>query len=116
MMFELSLAGVLAARPPGFDGVSKFPAVRRDIAVVIDKDLPVAEVERAVRESAGTVLRETLIFDVYAGSNVETGSKSVALDLILQDTSRTLNDDDVDRVMRAVNDRLSRDFNATIRE
>jgi phenylalanyl-tRNA synthetase beta chain len=57
-----------------------------------------------------------VIFDVYQGKNVETGSKSVALGLILQDTSRTLTDADIDGVLQAVLKRLTCDFNATIRE
>ncbi len=116
VVFEISLAEALVAHKPAFSGVSKFPAVRRDISVVIDSEVPVASLERSVREAAGDVLRETVIFDVYQGKNVETGSKSVALGLILQDTSRTLTDADIDGVLQAVLKRLTCDFNATIRE
>jgi len=116
VLFEVSLEPLLTARNSKFREISKFPLVRRDIALVIDRDIPVAEVEKAVRESGGPALRDTVIFDVYEGSNIETGSKSVALGLILQEASRTLMEADVDGIMRAVIDRLSRDFNATIRE
>jgi phenylalanyl-tRNA synthetase beta chain len=90
--------------------------VRRDIAVVIASDVPVHDLEQAARDAAGEMLRDAVVFDVYSGQNIETGSKSVALGLILQETSRTLTETDVDEIMHAVIDRLSRDFNATIRE
>jgi len=116
VMFEVSLEPLVAATISKFQGISKFPVVRRDIALVIDRDIPVAELEKTIRESGGPALRDTMIFDVYEGSNIETGSKSVAVGLILQEASRTLTEADVDGIMRAVIDRLSRDFNASIRE
>ena len=78
--------------------------------------MPVASIEKAVREAGGPRIRESVIFDVYEGKNIENGYKSVALGLILQETSRTLTDADADDIRRAVIDRLSSDFNATIRE
>jgi len=107
---------MVAAKITSFTPISKFPAVRRDIAVIVSSDIPVRDLEQAAREAAGETLRDAVIFDVYAGKNIETGSKSVALGLILQETSRTLTETDVDEIMHAVIDRLSRDFNATIRE
>jgi phenylalanyl-tRNA synthetase beta chain len=116
VLFELAIEAAMSARPPAYEGISRFPAVRRDIAVVVPRAVPAAELDDAVREAAGACLRETVMFDVYTGDKIETGSKSVALGLILQDTSRTLTDAEVDGVMVAVIERLSRDFNATIRE
>jgi phenylalanyl-tRNA synthetase beta chain len=116
ILFELALKPMVAAKITSFMPISKFPAVRRDIAVIISSDIPVNDLEQAAREAAGAKLREAVIFDVYVGKNIETGSKSVALGLILQETSRTLTEADVDEIMHAVIDRLSRDFNATIRE
>jgi len=116
VLFEMALEPALAARIADYEGISKFPAVRRDIAAIVSRDLPVASIEKAVREAGGSGLRDTVIFDVYEGKNIETGYKSVALGLILQETSRTLTDADADDIRRAVIDRLSSDFNATIRE
>jgi phenylalanyl-tRNA synthetase beta chain len=116
ILFELALKPMVAAQLTAFIPVSRFPAVRRDIAVVIASDVPVHDLEQAARDAAGETLRDAVIFDIYAGQNIETGSKSVALGLILQETSRTLTETDVDEIMHAVIDRLSRDFNATIRE
>ncbi|MDH3510339.1 MAG: phenylalanine--tRNA ligase subunit beta [Gammaproteobacteria bacterium] len=116
ILFEISLEPALAAKITEYEGISKYPAVRRDIAAIVSCDLPVASIEKAVREAAGPSLRDSMIFDVYEGKNIETGYKSVALGLILQETSRTLTDADADDIRRAVIDRLSSDFNATIRE
>jgi len=116
ILFELTLKPMVAAQLTAFTPVSRFPAVRRDIAVVIASDVPVHDLEQAARDAAGERLRDAVVFDVFSGQNIETGSKSVALGLILQETSRTLTETDVDEIMHAVIDRLSRDFNATIRE
>jgi len=116
VLFEINLEPALAAQITDYEGISKYPTVRRDIAVIVSCDLPVALIEKAVREAGGPCLRESVIFDLYEGKNIETGYKSVALGLILQETSRTLTDADADDIRRAVIDRLSSDFNATIRE
>jgi phenylalanyl-tRNA synthetase beta chain len=116
VLFEIAMAPTFSSTKSEFREISKFPAVRRDIAVIIERATAVADLEKAVREAAGPTLRDTVVFDVYEGKNIKTGSKSVALGLILQKTSRTLTDADVDKIMRAVIDRLSRDFNASIRE
>jgi phenylalanyl-tRNA synthetase beta chain len=70
----------------------------------------------AAAQAAGPVLRELVVFDIFAGDRIEAGQKSVALGLILQETSRTLTDADVDRIVGGVADRLAKDFNARIRE
>jgi phenylalanyl-tRNA synthetase beta chain len=116
VLFELALEPVLAGELTAFAPISRYPAVRRDIAVIVANVVPVHDLELAVRDAAGERLRDTIVFDIFAGQNIETGSKSVALGLILQETSRTLTETDVDEIMHAVIDRLSRDFNATIRE
>jgi phenylalanyl-tRNA synthetase beta chain len=116
VLFEFSLEPALAAQVAKCRAISRYPAIRRDIAAIVSSDLPVAAMEKAVREVGGPRLREAVIFDVYAGKNIEDGYKSVALGLILQETSRTLTDADADDIRRAVIDRLSSEFNATIRE
>ncbi len=116
VLFEFSAKAALASRKPAYQGISKFPAVRRDIAVIIEQTTPVSDLESAVRQTAGDVLRDLVVFDVYQGKGIENGRKSVALGLILQETSRTLNEAEVDGVIQAVVKRLSRDFGAIIRE
>ena len=116
IVFELIFEPAFEARVTAYREISKFPAVRRDIALIVDQEVPVAKLERAVRETAGALLRDVVVFDIFAGENIETGSKSVALGLILQETSRTLKDTEVDGMVHSVTERLARDFNASIRE
>ena len=116
LLFELEIEPLLASTPPAYAGVSRFPAVRRDLAPVIPESVPAGDLLAGVRRAAGALLKDLILFDLYTGEKVETGSKSVSLGLILQDTSRTLTDADVDGVMHDVMESLRRDFNATIRE
>jgi phenylalanyl-tRNA synthetase beta chain len=116
VLFEIATEALLTAVKADYRGISKYPIVRRDLSVVVEADAPVADIVMAVRGAGGPNLRDVIVFDIYAGNKVETGSKSVALGLILQETSRTLTDTDVDKIMHSVVERLSRDFNATIRE
>jgi len=116
ILFELALKPMVAVELAAFTQISKFPAVRRDIAVIVANEDSVHDIQQAVQDAAGATCRDVVVFDIYTGQNIETGSKSVALGLILQETSRTLTETDVDEIMHAVIDRLNRDFNATIRE
>jgi phenylalanyl-tRNA synthetase beta chain len=116
VLFEIRFDAAFASAVREFQPVSKFPTVRRDLAVIVDSGLPVSDLVQVVNAAGGPRLRETRVFDIYTGENIETGSKSVALGLILQETSRTLTEDDVGAIIQAVIERLSHEFNATIRE
>jgi len=116
MMFELAVAGLSVASLAAYEGVSRFPAIRRDVAVLVARETPVAGLVAAVRDAAGPALREVTVFDIFAGENIDAAQKSVALGLILQETSRTLTDADGDRIVGTVVRRLGLDFGATIRE
>jgi len=96
--------------------LSKFPSLRRDLAVVVDEAVTFSELRNSVTVAASGLLRELKVFDVYRGRGIETGRKSIALGLILQETSRTLTDADADAVVGRVADGLRRDFKATLRE
>jgi phenylalanyl-tRNA synthetase beta chain len=115
VLFEIRVAPAFAAVLPAYLEISRFPAVRRDIAVVVDQAVPVAKIESAVAELVGPILRKLTIFDVYTGKGIDTGRKSVALGLILQETSRTLTDAEVDGV-DTVTECLADKFKAKIRE
>jgi len=115
VMFELKVHA-LAARIPAFVGVSRYPSVRRDLAVIVADDIPAHQLLASARDAAGDLLRDIQVFDVYTGKGIESGLKSVALGLILQETSRTLTELEIDSVINAVVERLSSEFNASIRE
>jgi phenylalanyl-tRNA synthetase beta chain len=99
-----------------YQKISKYPSVRRDLAIVLDENVPLAVLQENVSVSASGLLHELRVFDVYRGPGVEFGRKSVALGLILQDSSRTLTDVDADAVVTAVVARLRDELSAAIRD
>jgi phenylalanyl-tRNA synthetase beta chain len=115
VLFELDVAG-LAVRPALYREISRFPQVRRDLAVVLDESVTLSTLAERVTLAASSLLRELRVFDVYRGPGLEQGRKSVALGLIFQDISRTLTDDDVERLMASVVADLRENLNARIRE
>ena len=116
LLFELETSAAFTCKPLQFNKISRFPTVRRDMAIVIDERVPVAVLQENVTVSASGLLSELRIFDIYRGPGVETGRKSIALGLILQDSSRTLTDVDADAVVAAVVARLRDVLSATIRD
>jgi phenylalanyl-tRNA synthetase beta chain len=115
-LFELDIASAFACKQLKYQKISKFPSVRRDIAIVVDESVPLAVLQENVTVSASGLLSELRVFDVYRGPSIETGRKSIALGLILQDSSRTLTDVDADAVVTAVAARLRDVLSATIRD
>jgi phenylalanyl-tRNA synthetase beta chain len=113
--FELDLSGLLARAVPKAGGLSRYPSVRRDLAFVVSESTPWAAVSATVKQAAGPSLRDLLLFDRYAGKGVETGFKSLAMGLILQEESRTLTEHDVDAAVAAVIAALQQEHGAVIR-
>jgi len=115
-LFELETELSFSAKPSKFIRISKFPSVRRDLAIVVDESVPLAVLQENVTVSASGLLSELRVFDVYRGPGVDFGRKSIALGLILQDSSRTLTDVDADSVVTAVVARLRDVLSASIRD
>jgi phenylalanyl-tRNA synthetase beta chain len=115
-MFELEIESAFSCKRLQYNKISRFPSVRRDLAIVVDESVPLAVLQENVTVSASGLLSEMRVFDVYRGPGIETGRKSVALGLILQDSSRTLTDVDADSVVTAVVARLRDVLGATIRD
>jgi phenylalanyl-tRNA synthetase beta chain len=115
VLFEIDIESLAVVRP-AFAEISRFPAVRRDLAVVVDEGVPLSALRERVVSSASKLLRHIRVFDVYRGPGVETGRKSVALGLIFQDITRTLTDEDADRAVASVVADLRVSLNAKIRE
>jgi phenylalanyl-tRNA synthetase beta chain len=115
-VFELDAAKALASAAPSAEPVSRFPAIRRDIAVIVDDKVSAAELVDAVAEASPELIRDVRIFDIYRGERIEAGRKSVAIGLILQETSRTLTDDDADTAMAAAIAKLEDKFAAELRD
>ena len=115
-LFEIELDITSAAPLPAARDVPRFPAVRRDLAVVVNETVSFSQLRESVTVAASSLLCDFKVFDVYRGPGIDSGRKSVALGLILQDKSKTLTDVDVDTVISTVRDRLQRELGATIRD
>jgi len=115
-VFELEIDRAFTCNQLKYNEISKFPSIRRDVAVVVSENTTFADIKENVSVSASGLLRELRVFDVYRGPGIDSGRKSVALGLILQDSSRTLTDDDADAVVAAVVARLRQELSATIRD
>lgn len=115
LVAELNLDIVRARTMPKPVELSRFPSVRRDLALVLPERVDYASLDRCVTAAAGDLLRQLRLFDVYRGPGIETGCKSFAIGLILQDDSRTLSDADVDRLVAAVVERAAAELGAQVR-
>jgi len=114
--FEIVTAPLLAARAPRYTPISRMQGVRRDIAIVVDEGVSAGALEDAVRPVLGPDVIEFALFDLYRGSSLDSGKKSVAFRVLMQDTDRTLTDAEADEIVRTVVDVLVSKFGATIRK
>jgi phenylalanyl-tRNA synthetase beta chain len=115
-VFELVLAEVAEGRLPTFSELSRFPEVRRDLALIADREVPSAAVLDVIRENAGEWLTDLRLFDVYQGKGIDPHRKSLAVGLTWQHPSRTLNDDEVNSTTQAILTSLEQRLNATLRK
>jgi phenylalanyl-tRNA synthetase beta chain len=115
-LFELDLAASFATEAPSARAISRFPAIRRDIAVVVDESVPAAALTSVVSKAAPDLIKRVHVFDIYTGKGVEAGRKSVAIGLILQETSRTLTDEDADSATARAVQRLQQEYAAELRD
>ena len=95
--------------------LSKYPAVKRDLALLIDKAVQFADIEKIAYESEKKLLKEVALFDVYEGKNLEAGKKSYAVSFLLQDENATLNDKQIDKIMSKIIANLENKLQAKLR-
>ncbi len=114
-IFELCLAFISFGKLPAYKGFSRFPGMRRDLAVVVEQGVSYAEIENVARAVAGEWLTQVRVFDVYAGTHIESGKKSVALGLTWQHPERTLHDEEVTVAFNAVINELKQRLGASLR-
>ena len=115
VVFELDFAALAVQQAP-YQEISRYPQVRRDLAVVVDEAVALSTLTERVTLVTSSLLRSLRIFDVYRGPGLEEGRKSVALGLIFQDISRTLTEQEVEGLMASVVADLRENLNARIRE
>ena len=98
-----------------FREISKFPAVSRDLALLVDKSVEFAAIERVAYACEKKLLRSVVLFDVYEGKNLEAGKKSYAVNFILQDETKTMSDKQTDAIMQKIITQLEKQIGAKLR-
>ncbi len=114
-LFELKLDEITSRRVPEADRLSKFPEVRRDIAVIVDNGVSAAEINACVRSVAKTAFKNLKLFDVYQGKGIDPNRKSLAIGLTFQHASRTLTDDEINNSVEKIVASLEAQFGASLR-
>lgn len=115
-LFEIDQAVLVERRLPAFAPLSKYPSIRRDIAIVLDENMGAQKVKDCIEKAGSRWLKNIELFDVYVGEGIDSGRKSLALGLTLQDLSRTLKDEDVESEISTILTALDRELGATLRE
>jgi phenylalanyl-tRNA synthetase beta chain len=115
VLFELDVEPLIRRTLPAYQEISRFPPVRRDVAVIVDDVVSAGTLLDALRQKAPPLVVDIGLFDVYRGKGVETGKKSLAFRMLLQDTRKTLIDEEVDAAVSGVVRILSEEFGATLR-
>ena len=95
--------------------ISKYPSVSRDLALLIDKSIEFSQIEDIAKQSEKKLLKKVELFDVYEGKNLPEGKKSYAVNFVLQDESKTLNDKQIDAIMNKIITNLKNKLGAQLR-
>jgi phenylalanyl-tRNA synthetase beta chain len=115
-LFELDMAALGLRNIVQAQDLSKYPANRRDLAIVVNSDVRFADIAATIKKVGGNQLVDLKLFDVYTGSGVAEGEKSLAIAITLQDLARTLEDKDIQQLVNQVVSALGEEFNATLRD
>jgi len=115
-LFELDQTLLFKKQLPKFETLSKFPSVRRDMALIVEEKVTVAEIIACIEQCQEKVIKDILIFDIYRGEGVDNGYKSVALSLMLQDFKQTLTDSEIDAIFSKVLENLKNKLSAKLRD
>ena len=116
VIFELKLGAILQANVAKFVEISKYPSIRRDIAIIVDEQISSKSVQECIEKSAGSLLNNVVLFDMYQGKGIDSGRKSLTLGLTLGDSSRTLMEEDVEAVLEEVVSALNNKLGAVLRD
>jgi len=115
-LFEIITDSLQQAVVPAYEPVSRYPTIRRDLAIVVDLAVTAQNVQECVEKAESETLKKMELFDMYTGEGIDSGRKSLALGLTFHDLSRTLTDSDVEEVMQRVIAQLHSDLGATLRQ
>jgi phenylalanyl-tRNA synthetase beta chain len=114
-VFEFALTAALSAQVPSFEPLSRFPAIRRDLALLVDENITAGEIERCLNGVESDILKAIQLFDVYSGDGVELGKKSIAIAFHIQHGERTLTDEEVDALILSIAQTLEKALGVVIR-
>jgi phenylalanyl-tRNA synthetase beta chain len=115
ILFEVDVACLLTRSLPGYREVSRFPAVVRDLALIVPADLELQALHLALRNAAPALVSQIELFDLYQGRGITEGRKSLAFRIVMQDTQRTLEDTEVDQVVAVLVATAEQTFGAELR-
>jgi phenylalanyl-tRNA synthetase beta chain len=116
VVLEISLEELLYEKKELiYQGISKYPSISRDLAIVVGVEVPAGELMDMIKQTAKKQLIDLEVFDVYQGSHIETGKKSIAFSLVFNDAEKTLGSEDVDALMKKITNRLAFTYQAAIR-
>ncbi|MGI9228923.1 MAG: phenylalanine--tRNA ligase subunit beta [Gammaproteobacteria bacterium] len=115
-LFELDVAKLPPKKVAKYLKISRFPLMRRDISVIVDENITIHQIQDCIKKSAGGILTNLELFDLYQGEGIDLGQKSVSFGLTFQRNSSTLTDEEVEGIREAVIEALRNEFNALLRE
>ena len=117
-VMEINLDKLLAKKvgKMKFKEISKFPGVKKDIAVIVDKEKTSGEIAMAIKKAAGSLLTKVDLFDVYTGANIDENKKSLAYSLTFEDSKKTLTDEEINKEMEKIVEFLNKKLNAELRK
>jgi phenylalanyl-tRNA synthetase beta chain len=100
---------------PAYKPIPKYPSITRDVAFILDKEVPAGDVKATMEENGAPLLKQVQIFDVYEGENIADGKKSIAYSLLYQDPNKTLKDEEVEASFNKIVDLVSEKYGANVR-
>ncbi|MBL8453734.1 MAG: phenylalanine--tRNA ligase subunit beta, partial [Zoogloea sp.] len=115
VVFEIELDALLETATPAYREVSRFPAVTRDLALVVDQDAAAAQLLKGLQSVAPGIVQRIELFDQYQGKGIEQNRKSLAFRVVMQETQKTLEDAEVDAVMTALTRHAEENLGAKLR-
>jgi phenylalanyl-tRNA synthetase beta chain len=115
ILFEVNLESLLPKSLPIAREISKFPPIRRDIAIIVDNSVSVHSLLTTMHADKSTIVSDISLFDIYRGKGMETAKKSLAFRVLLQDTEKTLTDEEADLAVTSIVKNLENKFGATLR-
>ena len=115
-VFEISIEKLQDGRLPAFQTLSKYPEIRRDLALTANSDTTYNEIHACIKAHSPEILQDIILFDVYTGEHIDADKKSVALSLIMQDKAETLTDEKIDAAIQHILQHLSNQLSVTLRD